>query len=301
MRIVMLHGPAGLSVGLGPVSAIVSVRRCEPAPKQTPRQELAKETTIGESGSYTGRVQNVMPLFHGCEYRPTAAELEEKMPAPHLGLYRHDQAADTRRMRRRHAAVSLGGPRTTSATLVASFWPAPVGLCVLIALCLTTFTALAQRHNILLIIADDFATDGLRLYNTNASASLPPMPTVERLAQSGVSFRNAYSYPTCSPTRCTMLTGRYGFRTGIGYALANPLGPTLQADEFTLPKALSSAAPNLRHGMVGKWHLSFHAPDPNTLGGFDWFSGGILGELPAYADWPQKVTIGVTLGNILQG
>ena len=197
--------------------------------------------------------------------------------------------------------MSLGGPRTTSATLVASFWPAPVGLCVLIALCLTTFTALAQRHNILLIIADDFATDGLRLYNTNASASLPPMPTVERLAHSGVSFRNAYSYPTCSPSRSPMLTARYRFRTGIGYALANPLGPTLQADEFTLPKALSSAAPNLRHGMVGKWHLSFHAPDPNTLGGFDWFSGGILGELKAYDDWPQKVTNGVTLGNILQG
>lgn len=159
--------------------------------------------------------------------------------------------------------------------------------------------AQSARHNILLIVADDFATDGLRLYNLNPAASFPPMPTIERLAQSGLTLRNAYSYPTCSPTRSTMLTGRYGFRTGIGYALANPLGPSLGAGEFTLPEALSAAAPLVRHGMVGKWHLSFNAPDPNTLGGFSHFSGGILGELLAYDQWPRKVTNGVTLGSTL--
>ncbi len=197
--------------------------------------------------------------------------------------------------------MPLGHPRTTNVTRVASYQPAPAGLRILLTLCLTAFTVLAARHNILLIIADDFATDGLRLYNSNANASLPSMPTVERLAQSGVSFRNAWSYPTCSPTRCSILTGRYGFRTGIGYALANPLGPTLQSDEFTLPQALTAAAPHIRHGMVGKWHLSFHAEDPNTLGGFNWFSGGILGELKAYDDWPQKVVNGESFGNVLKG
>ena len=140
----------------------------------------------------------------------------------------------------------------------------------------------------------DFSTDGLRLYNTN-QVTFPPMPTVDRLAQSGVTFRNAYAYPTCSPTRCSILTGRYGFRTGIGYALANPAGPHLGANEFTIPKAMTAANPNLRHGLVGKWHLSFKAPDPNTLGGFSDFSGGILGELSAYNDWPKKVTNGVEI------
>jgi arylsulfatase B len=159
--------------------------------------------------------------------------------------------------------------------------------------------AAQATNNILLIIADDFATDGLRSYNTN-QVSFPPMPTVERLAENGVTFRNAYGYPTCSPSRSLILTGRYGFRTGIGYALANPAGPSLRPDEFTLPNALSAAQSNVRHGMVGKWHLSFEAADPNTVGGFSYFSGGILGELLAYNDWPRKVTNGVTLGNALR-
>lgn len=61
------------------------------------------------------------------------------------------------------------------------------------------------------------------------------MPTVERLARSGLPCRNAYGCPTCSPSRCAMLTGRDGFRAGFGYALANPLGPSLGSDEFPIP------------------------------------------------------------------
>jgi arylsulfatase B len=160
-------------------------------------------------------------------------------------------------------------------------------------------TGFAGTNNLLFIVADDFATDGLRIYNTNPAAHFPPMPTVERLATNGLVFRNAYGYPTCSPTRCSILTGRYGFRTGIGYALANPAGPSLSTDEFTIPEAMTASGVMTNdHGLVGKWHLSFNAPDPNTLGGFSFFSGGILGELKAYDDWPHKVTNGVTLGLI---
>lgn len=177
-------------------------------------------------------------------------------------------------------------------TTVALVW------CVL-ALGFAPATGRAGTNNILLIVADDFATDGLRICNTNPAAHFPPMPTVERLATNGLVFRNAYGYPTCSPSRCSILTGRYGFRTGIGYALANPAGPSLSTDEFPIPRALTAAGVMTdNHGMVGKWHLSFEAPAPNTLGGFSSFSGGILGELKAYDDWPHKVTNGVTLGLI---
>ena len=117
-------------------------------------------------------------------------------------------------------------------------------------------------NNVLFIVADDFATDGLRLYNTNAAAHFPPMPTVECLASNGLLFRNAYGYPTCSPSRCTILSGRYGFRTGIGYALANPAGPSLSASEFTIPDALNAAGVMTNdNAQIGKWHLSFGVPD----------------------------------------
>src|SRR5436189_4839453 len=75
----------------------------------------------------------------------------------------------------------------------------------------------ADRKNILLIIADDYGADSSSLYNsTNNGASLPPTPNIATLAASGVVFRNAYAYPVCSPTRSCLLTGQYGFRTGIG-------------------------------------------------------------------------------------
>ncbi len=160
-------------------------------------------------------------------------------------------------------------------------------------------SVMAERHNILLIVADDFATDGIRRYNTN-QVTFPPMPNLERLAQSGVTFRNAYGYPTCSPSRCSILTGRYGFRTGIGFALATPNGPSLQSSEFTIPEALTAAGSGVRHGMVGKWHLSFAPTDPNALGGFGDFSGGLLGEVLQYDNWPIKVTNGVALTNYTQ-
>ena len=39
---------------------------------------------------------------------------------------------------------------------------------------------------------------------------------IDALAKRGVLFRNAWAYPTCSPTRALIMTGRYGFRTGVG-------------------------------------------------------------------------------------
>ena len=78
-----------------------------------------------------------------------------------------------------------------------------------------------EKKNILLIVADDLGTDALRLYtdkldlNPNQKAQVPPTPTIDSLAANGVTFDNAWANPACSPTRGTLITGRYGFRTGI--------------------------------------------------------------------------------------
>jgi arylsulfatase A-like enzyme len=149
--------------------------------------------------------------------------------------------------------------------------------------------AAGGRPNLLLIIADDYATDGNSLYNTSPPASLPPTPHINALADSGVLFRNAYAYPTCSPTRCSVLTGRYGFRTGIGYALESPSEPLLTSYEWTIPEVMRAAGAGCQHALVGKWHLSFDAADPNTLGGFSHFSGGIHGALQNYYNWLKTV------------
>src|SRR5436853_7268058 len=93
----------------------------------------------------------------------------------------------------------------------------------------------AAQKNILLIIADDYGADSSSLYNsTNLGASLPPTPNVVSLVTNGVVFRNAYAYPVCSPTRACLITGRYGFRTGIGDVIAGLGGPVLTSAEVTL-------------------------------------------------------------------
>lgn len=60
------------------------------------------------------------------------------------------------------------------------------------------------------------------------------------MAENGLLFRNAWAQPSCSPTRATILTGRYGFRTGIGKPIPHDLAataPVLAASELTLPEA----------------------------------------------------------------
>src|SRR5204862_5389884 len=126
----------------------------------------------------------------------------------------------------------------------------------------------ASQTNILLLIADDYGADSSSLYNsTNNGASLPPTPNIEALARSGVVFRNAYANPVCSPTRACLITGRHGFRTGVGDVIAGIGGPVLTAAEFTLPEAFA-ANPSLGYQLAhfGKWHLNNGLNSPNNIG-----------------------------------
>jgi arylsulfatase B len=129
----------------------------------------------------------------------------------------------------------------------------------------------APGRNILLIIADDFGVDVAAFYPTMANRRAttppaPPTPNLERLARQGVVFRDAWGNMECSPTRATIMTGRYGFRTGVG-AWLRPGYPPLPLAEFSLAEAFA-IRPELGYelGFVGKWHLSFGLDDPNAQG-----------------------------------
>jgi arylsulfatase A-like enzyme len=74
--------------------------------------------------------------------------------------------------------------------------------------------AASQPPNILLIIGDDMGVETLASFGVGSEA--PPTPNLDELAASGLQFNNFWSQPVCSPTRATLLTGRYGFRTGVG-------------------------------------------------------------------------------------
>jgi Sulfatase len=63
----------------------------------------------------------------------------------------------------------------------------------------------ASRPNILLVIADDLGLDALDLYGLTSEPAVTPV--LDELAQQGITYLNAWSAPTCTPTRATILTG----------------------------------------------------------------------------------------------
>jgi arylsulfatase B len=68
--------------------------------------------------------------------------------------------------------------------------------------------------NILVIIGDDMGNETLSCYELGESPA--KTATLDQLCDEGVKFTNFWSQPVCSPTRATIMTGRYGFRTGVG-------------------------------------------------------------------------------------
>lgn len=143
----------------------------------------------------------------------------------------------------------------------------------------------SRRPNIVFVLADDFGVDMAGAYGEGTDP--PCTPVIDGLAAEGMLFRNAWVNPVCSPTRAAVLTGRYGFRTGVGATLSNQ-DPGLALSELTVPEMLTGYDSTC----TGKWHLQGNLGNshPNDSG-FAHYAGGLRGALPDYSAWP-KVTDG---------
>ena len=144
------------------------------------------------------------------------------------------------------------------------------------------------QPNIVIVVADDFGVDLVNGYGEGAD--LPCTPNIDAMMAEGLTFRNFWARPACSPTRAALVTGRHGFRTGIGGLVMNNR-PGLGLGEITLPEAL----PGYENAWIGKWHLSgsLGATHPNDSG-FDYFAGNLRGAVQDYYDWNQ-IRNGVTV------
>lgn len=67
------------------------------------------------------------------------------------------------------------------------------------------------RPNILFIMADDLGKEWISCYGADDIST----PNIDALATSGMKFHNAYSMPQCTPSRATILTGKYPWRNGF--------------------------------------------------------------------------------------
>lgn len=139
--------------------------------------------------------------------------------------------------------------------------------------------------NILFVVLDDFGVDQLPIFGYGG-ATAARTPNIDAIARAGLRFRNAWSMPTCSPTRATFFEGRYPFRTHVRNAIvADDLANSqVSPFEFTTPKVLKEKG--YINAVIGKMHLSGSDlnPDNNPLGhrvmyelGWDHFEGYLDG------------------------
>jgi arylsulfatase A-like enzyme len=150
----------------------------------------------------------------------------------------------------------------------------------------------ARQPNIILILADDLGWADLQCYGSTFYET----PNVNRLAGMGVRFTNGYaSCPVCSPTRASLLTGRYPIKTGVtdwirgrqyngkGAAyeklLAQPFNYFLPAKEKTI--ATEALKKKYKTFIAGKWHLGDEEQHWPEAYGFQINKGGFGKGSPA--------------------
>jgi arylsulfatase A-like enzyme len=130
-----------------------------------------------------------------------------------------------------------------------------------------------RRPNVVLIITDDQGYGDLGFHGNPKIST----PNLDRLARQSVQFQSFYVSPVCAPTRASLMTGRYNYRTGVvdtylGRSLMHP-------DETTLAEMLSSGG--YRTGIFGKWHLGDNYPMRAIDQGFQTsltLNGGGIGQ-----------------------
>lgn len=131
-----------------------------------------------------------------------------------------------------------------------------------------------ERPHIVYIVADDLGWKDVGFRGSDIRT-----PNLDKLAETGARLDQFYAQPMCTPTRASLMTGRYPFRYGLQTAVilsSHTYG--LPTDEWLLPQVLKDAG--YRTAIVGKWHLGHGDRKywPRQRG-FDHQYGPLIGEI----------------------
>ena len=136
-----------------------------------------------------------------------------------------------------------------------------------------------KQPNVVLVMTDDQGYGDLRAHGNSKIKT----PNLDKLYTQSVRLTNFHVSPTCSPTRASLLTGRYNNRTGVWHTIMGR--SLLRRDEVTMADIFF--ANGYRTGIFGKWHLGDNhpfRPQERGYGEVLVHGGGGVGQTPDYWD-----------------
>jgi arylsulfatase A-like enzyme len=150
----------------------------------------------------------------------------------------------------------------------------PARFLTMIVLLLTLFSVSVSQAeekrppNIVFIMVDDLGKDWIGCYGADNIET----PHIDALADQGMKFHNVYSMPQCTPTRTTLLTGQYPYRTGWTNHWDVPrwgVGYFDWEKNTSFPQLLQAVG--YKTAIAGKWQINDFRVEPEALKkhGFD--------------------------------
>jgi len=137
-----------------------------------------------------------------------------------------------------------------------------------------------SKPNILIILSDDHGYGDISIHDGPCIQT----PHIDRIASEGIRFTRFYANSSvCSPSRASLLTGRYPDRVGVPGVIRACAGSSwgyFSQDAVTLPSMLNRAG--YHSTLIGKWHLGLEPENHPCRRGFDHFQGFLDGMMDDY-------------------
>jgi len=148
----------------------------------------------------------------------------------------------------------------------------------------TSKKTISKQPNVIIIYTDDQGTLDLNIYGAKDLST----PHLDALARRGTRFTNFYAAsPICSPSRASLLTGRYPQRAGLVGNAGGAYGEAgMPGSQFTMAELFKQAGYKTAH--IGKWHMGYTPETMPNQQGFDYsfgFMGGCIDNYSHYYYW----------------